>query len=103
MNTQKVYAVVSKTGRMALTFVGWVGYRMDSFDEKALYNQAYDAMTNSQFELCKDNKDSIQIFETAEKAKAVVDKLRSEANVQLGNLKLLEIELAFNSQILNNL
>lgn len=103
MNTKTVYAVVSKTGKTALTFVGWVGFSMNSFNEKELYNQAYEILKGGSFEVQKDNHDNIQIFETPESAQATVDELRKEGKVQLGNLRLIEIELTINSKLLHAL
>lgn len=110
--TKKVaYVVMSESGKEILKHVGWIGVKMEPFVEKDLFSEL--KISNLIYENQYDDYDTIQFFESKERAKEAVEKYRkwiakrnenfTRHKNNMPKLKLVEFEIEITHKVLEDI
>lgn len=95
MYNKKLYVVMNESRDEIFTHIGWIGLRMEPFNEKDLLKAI--ELSDVMYERQCDGYDTVQFFKSPERAKEVMESFRArlveKGEKETGKLSLIELEI----------
>lgn len=105
MYTQKLYVVMNEERDEIFTHIGWIGLRMEPFNEKDLLKAI--ELSGIIYERKCDDHDTVQFFKSPERAKEAMESFRArlveKGEKETGKLSLIELDIQVSQNVVEQI